>query len=499
MQPTHRAEPRRRWCTRLLALVGGVVASVGCGGPSEPVEPPRLVLLFATCTLNKDHLSPYDPSVPYTPNLQVLSEGTAVTALRHRAEASISGVSYASLFTGAATPRHGVFTHPRPLRDELRTVDELFAAAGYETLAYIGHHVTRGLGYTATDESEQPLRAADPHFREELARLQADPDARLFVVTNDLQLHDYYPDFLERLQRNHPEALEGRTIESLVADFELYTEHRYELQLQFEETRAALELSDADVARLAQSLEILYRSRVFLVDARLGGILSAVAAAGMLDEALIVFTADHGETLYAPHRDVQWGHSSSLASDVLDVPLVIHSDRFEGSSTYAGLTRSIDVVPTLVGLAGLEVELEGVDGVDLTPALLGREEPPSLTALSHTGLLPFHAPEDANPAMVRRFVADGRPTAAVALRGEDRVWTLAGGAPPAALHAYDLATDPEETRDLFDPEDESQADIGRRLAAYKARLVSQESITGEAGGRLEQARYELLKRLGYVR
>ncbi len=55
--------------TRLLVAACVLVAiSHATEEPAASAsKAPRLVLLYATCTLNKNFLSPYDPSVPYTP------------------------------------------------------------------------------------------------------------------------------------------------------------------------------------------------------------------------------------------------------------------------------------------------------------------------------------------------------------------------------------------------------------------------------------------------
>ena len=54
-------------CAAAIAL-----AATACGESGS--EDPRLVILYAPCTVNKNFLSPYQPSLAFTPNLARFSE-----------------------------------------------------------------------------------------------------------------------------------------------------------------------------------------------------------------------------------------------------------------------------------------------------------------------------------------------------------------------------------------------------------------------------------------
>ena len=77
------------------ALVGG---ALGCAAPGETPQP-RLVLLFAPCTVSTAFLSPYNEEVDFTPNLQAFAERSVVFQ-RHQTEAGQSGPAYAAIFSG---------------------------------------------------------------------------------------------------------------------------------------------------------------------------------------------------------------------------------------------------------------------------------------------------------------------------------------------------------------------------------------------------------------
>jgi hypothetical protein len=65
---------------------------------------------------------------------------------------------------------------------------------------------------------------------------------------------------------------------------------------------------------------------------------------------------------------------------------------------------------------------------------------------------------------------------------------------------YDLARDPGESENLFDPDDSTQAEMLDRLERYRRSLISgYEFWEGRAKGGLSNAeQLELLRSLGYV-
>src|SRR6185295_15578310 len=106
-------------------------ATVGCwkSGVDRPL--PRLVVLFAPCTVNRSYLSPYNPQIRYTPNLDRFARA-GVTFTKHQTEEGQSGVAYAALFSGNQAMRHGIYSHPTRLQDCAYLITEAFRDAGYD-------------------------------------------------------------------------------------------------------------------------------------------------------------------------------------------------------------------------------------------------------------------------------------------------------------------------------------------------------------------------------
>lgn len=484
-----------------LFLACGLVLLAACGRP-DPLFPPRLVLLYATCTLNKRFLAPYDPSVAYTPNLARFAAGARVFE-RHQTESGQSGTAFASIFSGLQAPDHGVYRHPTRLADAVLLVTEAFAGAGYDVHAWLDHGMASAeLGYAqgvpASNVHPGFLRAGDAAFEAVLDRLASDPGYRAFLVTDFTVTHTPYRDrFVGEFCGRHPEACSGGADE-LERWAVLHRSAFRALQYDFADALAALGISSASAERLIAATETLYASNVFHLDRLFGAVLDAIRARGLLERALVAFTSDHGEVLYREDQAFHWTHGLQLDPEVLEVAFVLYGPAAGvRPGRHAQVTRSVDVFPTLAGLAGVALPPDPRRGVDLSPAVRGREPAPALVAYSHTALY-----ADAVLDRYRRFPAFARRMPAVdpALmwtasrrgdewlrrrRGDDGRWRIELGERRRGV--------PFE--DHFDPGDPRHRELAEDLARYGARLVAG---FREREGVSRALETELLQRLGYI-
>ena len=477
-------------------------------------HPPRLVILYAPCTVTREYLSPYHPSVSFTPHLEEFAN-EAIVFERHQTESGSSGIAYASIFSGGQADHHGLYRHPTRLSDELTLMAEAYADHGYETFFWAGHPMADpalnyAQGVAHANQFARPLRADDARFVEILDRVRSDPDFKAFVMTNFTVTHSpYQTSRLARFRNRYP--LEGRAIPAATVEkyARLHRENHLGLSWNTAATIQRLGLTPAEVRELKDVLELLYKSNVSELDRRFGAVVSAVRARELLDESLILFTADHGELLFREGAPFQWSHSMQLAREVLNVPLLIRAPGLK-PGIHEGVTRSIDVFPTIMGLSGIPLpEASGVPGVDLSEALVAGEPGPDLRAYSHTTILVrsvfkrmHSAGRRADWEFARALFPSEDPSLIwVALREGDTVYKIRrpdGG--DWRREAFDLRRDPWEARDLFDAADPGHAEAMARLSDYKADLLKTYR-EGEEAERLLPAEREAraLRELGYIR
>jgi len=101
-----------------------------------------------------------------------------------------------------------------------------------------------------------------------------------------------------------------------------------------------------------------------LVDISIGRVLEALDRNGLAEDTVVVFTSDHGDQLGAHGGMIQKWHNAYDES--IRVPLVVRGPGISTSPVHADTpTSHIDLLPTLLGLAGASAE-------SLQPAVTGQ-------------------------------------------------------------------------------------------------------------------------------
>ena len=112
----------------------------------------------------------------------------------------------------------------------------------------------------------------------------------------------------------------------------------------------------------------LYREEITYNADQVGRLLDELDTLGIADNTIIVFTADHGHSL--GEHDYWYHHGEFLYDASMSIPLIIKAPgQLEGGAVVEDQVRSIDVMPTLLSLTGIE-PIES-DGVDLTSTRAG--------------------------------------------------------------------------------------------------------------------------------
>ena len=186
-----------------------------------------------------------------------------------------------------------------------------------------------------------------------------------------------------------------------------------------------------------------YYAHTAALDDCIGRVRSALKKAGIAEDTVLAFSSDHGDML-GSHR---MGSKQNPHEESIRVPLLVEYPRaVKGGKRSDALLAPIDVMPTLLSLAGLRCPL--VDGEDLSGAVTGGE-PGRRDALLIMKMLPGGNPYNMNAVTPWRGVRTRRYTYA-ALLGHGP-WLL-----------YDNLADPYQLDNLVDrPE---HASLRARLA-----------------------------------
>jgi arylsulfatase A-like enzyme len=121
-------------------------------------------------------------------------------------------------------------------------------------------------------------------------------------------------------------------------------------------TRKGTPLNEKDQRKLLA----YYDASVYGASQRFDRLLAALETKGMLENTWILFTSDHGEEL-GDHR-VYYYHDASIYNAVLHIPLIVVGPGVEAGRRSSCLVQNVDMAPTLLALAGLEIpaDMEGI-------------------------------------------------------------------------------------------------------------------------------------------
>lgn len=121
------------------------------------------------------------------------------------------------------------------------------------------------------------------------------------------------------------------------------------------------------------------------VDYSIEAILTKLRQHGLLEDTLIILTADHGHITQL-ESDPLWG-KSSLFDAGMKVPLVMHwpNGIANPGRTVSGLVQNVDIATTLLALSGGEAPPTAVDGLSLAPVLGAEAGSPRSVVYSEIG------------------------------------------------------------------------------------------------------------------
>lgn len=120
-----------------------------------------------------------------------------------------------------------------------------------------------------------------------------------------------------------------------------------------------------------QEISARYFGHCTLIDDQVGRIVAHLEARGLLEDTVIIYSADHGDCLGA-HKLIEKGEF--MYDEIYRIPLVVaHPDCAAPGSVNDDFVYLHEVTPTFLDMAG--VEGAQMDGNSMLPAMLGDHSP----------------------------------------------------------------------------------------------------------------------------
>ncbi len=423
-------------------MILAVLTAAGVAHGGETARPN--VVLLSVDTLRADHLGCYGYPRDTSPAIDTFAE-TALLFEDTICEVPLTSPSFGSIFSSRFPRMNGTTRNGLRMPASVPLITEQFAEAGYQTLCVQSNWTLKaklsGLdrGFDQYDEDFHQKRwgfIKAERTADEVSRVALDLLAGL----------DPDKPFFAWIHFTDPHAP--------------YTFHR--------------KFNPAGKrpfgARREEKVRIKYDSEIAYCDAEIARVLAALP-----ENTAVVFTADHGESLW---EHDYLGHGRRIYQSGLHIPLIIRAPGLAAGRTGVP-ARAIDLGPTLLGLAGLK-PAGGMLGVNLLAS------PP---AADRVRVIETYGGAVPNLPGAKAVMADAGPMRQGVLFDN---WKLIIDGRNAEL--FNLAEDPQELHDLSGALPGKVEQLRQRVSRWDA--ATERVQPGEED--LNEEDMRALEALGYV-
>lgn len=312
------------------------------------------VLLIVADALRADHLGCYGYDRATSPQIDEFA-ANALIFEQAMSNSPWTKPSMGSLFTSKYPHEHWAFHWTDNLSDKSLTLAEVFKNWNYATYAFQTnpaitekHNFRQGFQYY----KEIVLEKADIVTSNFNAWIQKHRKKPFFAYLHFMDTHVPY---------NAPQ--EFSQIFGL-KDNTVFTPGGF----QTIDVRVLSEIGLSEHDK--QNILSLYDGAIKYFDYNFGKIIDNLRKLGILNNTIIILTADHGEEFWE-HGGFAHGHT--LYNEVLQVPLIIDYSSHLPSKRIESYVQLLDLFPTILDIAGIQNDFE-FRGNDLIPSVLSNKD-----------------------------------------------------------------------------------------------------------------------------
>lgn len=402
---------RSDWIRAALLFVCAGAALWQTAGVEPAARRLPNVLIVTVDALRADRLGGYGYERNTSPNIDKLMQA-GVRFTQARTVEPLTGPALCSMLTSRYPHEHGASRNGLRMRSGMASLPKALQAHGYRTSAFVGN-------WTLRDK----LSGLAEHFEfyeEIMSRRRWFGLAKGEATAEDL--NDAFADWLADHVARHGDRPFMAWIHYVEPHAPYRNQKNFHRQLGFKHGQ---NLGPAE----------RYDTEVAAVDAAIGELLKIAGEKIDLDDTLIVFASDHGESL-GEHG--YWGHGRHLYEPTLHIPMAIRWPGHVPESTVDAPALLIDLAPTILGL--IERRAEGpFAGLDWTPVFDGAAPPVNRITRyqAHRGaVLSKHDSDLARKAGLLEVGLIAKNRKEIFRLEKNRRW------------AFDLTADPEELESL---------------------------------------------------
>lgn len=453
----------------LVALLLVLNASIVIDAKANAARGPNILLLLVDC-LRPDHLGCYGYSRNTSPYIDKLAQEGVIFADAY-SNAPWTKPSVASFLTSLYPNVHGAVNITDTLPHGVLTIAELLKDRGYYTCFLNGGNVFLDTN-SNFDQGFDLYRFYDHRLKgtsvtDGFLSLVPKLEKRAFFA----YLH--YMDVHVPYHENQHNGLFTDKVDSCFEPGGTSCKCQAVRQL----TAQPDGVSDEDKEHLMS----LYDGQIRFVDENIRKVVSSLEDHDILKDTLIIVTSDHGEELWE-HDNFEHGHT--LYNELLRVPLIMTGNGLKHSEV-AATVRLLDLAPTILGLAAVEVGGAPAQGSSL-PNILKGEDPESELPIFAMGT--FYGDE-------KYCLVKGNNKLILNTRNGEAKAELTGYRSPDEFELYNLDNDPLEKHNLKDSSVEALSALEKELAEF----MDVESLFRSGRATVDKQSRDRLRSLGYLK
>ncbi len=445
----------------------------------------RPVIFISLDTTRPDHIGCYGNPWISTPNLDWLA-GESILFTQYMTVVPTTLPSHTSLFTGKYPHRHGNPQNGYMVNKENVMLTEILKDAGYQTIGFIGSF--------ALDNRFDFAQGFDYY----------DQSYERFVGDGKLTEHERSAGSVTQSVIRYLKPWTSR--QPLFLFVHYFDPHKpfeppapYDTMYRWEDVKSDSpgehitvyystphSLSD-EHWQLSKQAALGYAGEISYMDQHLGSLLDYLKQKGILDDAILVVTSDHGENFWE-HMPYFHHGTSTYQTSMHAVCMIRLPDAAQGGTVVNQPLSSIDILPTVLAYLGLPAP-DGIDGRAFDVKRCAASIGDRLVYGQATLTRPWKAPavsggwQNANKA---RCVRSGN-------------WVFMQTPFASREELYDLSTDPYEQNNLLISSSPQMAAVARKLKdSLEAWAASADPLESYREKERREETIEKLKALGYM-
>jgi arylsulfatase A-like enzyme len=443
--------------TATIAVVSWL--TVFCAVTGEAASRRPSIVVITVDALRTDHLGCYGYSRDTSPNIdRLVSQGMRFE--RAWTPEPLTGPAMCSMVTGLEPHVHAATRNGLRMQPGLDSLPKILAENGWKTAAFIG-----------TWTLKNNLTLLGEHFETYGERLER---RRWFGILNsEATCEDVTDDALDWLGEERKKGPQ-KPFFLWVHYIEPHAPYRFH-----GEYTDRLGVNDDQLTKKDR-----YDTEIAAVDESIARLLAGVRQAVDDKDLLVVFTADHGESL-GEHN--YWGHGRYLYEPSLRIPLGIVWRGVIPPGTVTSQATLLDLMPTLLDLVDIEVPAD-LPGASWAKAFRGADELEERVGCyqAHRGAVHGDSARDSDKKRSKGLLWVG-------VIHDDRKEMIKVSR--QLIQIYDVGADPGELTTLASIDTKPSDDLAVCLGRITEGLGSLDKLAVQ---KLDDETIEQLKALGYL-